>query len=291
MKLDPSVRRSGVQEFGFPIRGKTMKLSGLERYRLTDDEATMFLVEFSLIMSDINLKIVDLNDPAIKALAKKNGVYFWMMRLGDRAYKIYAGKTNSLPRRLRDYKNEFQVHAPNDHKLRFFQSFMRDHHPDAELDLYFIDADSHTQKENEVVEKYSPLINEKASVSEAVRKEMKDAFSEYYASIFREKLGQQLDRIPSVVRLEVEEIVMKTNKEKGLKITNHDMIAAAVKDYRGKILEASEIKKMVLKSFPNFNVGSLLPNDHAFGNKNCCSCAGTERRIFDRAEPKKYLVR
>lgn len=268
-----------------------MKLSGLERYRLTNDEATKFLVEFNLIMSDINLKNIDLNDPAIKALAKKNGVYFWIMRLGDSAYKIYAGKTNSLPRRLRDYKNEFQVHAPNDHKLRFFQSFMRDHHPNAELDLYFIDADSHTQKENEIVEKYKPLINEKASVSDAMRKEMKGAFAEYYASIFKEKLGQQLSHISSDVRLEAKEIAMKTHQEKGLKITNHDMIAAAVKNYRGKILETSEIKEMVLKAFPNFNVRSFLPNDHAFGNKNCCSCAGTEKRIFDRVEPKKYLVR
>lgn len=202
-----------------------MKLSGLERYRLTNDEATKFLVEFNLIMSDINLKNIDLNDPAIKALAKKNGVYFWIMRLGDSAYKIYAGKTNSLPRRLRDYKNEFQVHAPNDHKLRFFQSFMRDHHPNAELDLYFIDADSHTQKENEVVEKYSPLINEKAGVNEAVRKEMKDAFAEYYASIFKEKLGRQSDCIPSVMCSEVNEIAMKTNQSKELKMTNHDMMA------------------------------------------------------------------
>lgn len=74
-------------------------------------------------------------------------------------------------------------------------------------------------------------------------------------------------------------------------MTNHDMIATAIKDYRGKILETSEIKKIVLSAFPIFTEGSILPNDHALGNKSCCSCAGTERRIFDRIEPKKYLVR
>ncbi len=74
-------------------------------------------------------------------------------------------------------------------------------------------------------------------------------------------------------------------------MTNHDMIAAAVKDYRGKILEVSEIKKIVLSAFPKFKEGSFRPNDHAFGNKSCCSCAGSARRIFDRIEPKKYLVR
>jgi len=79
---------------------------------------------------------------------------------------------------------------------------------------------------------------------------------------------------------------------KGLEtMTNHDMIATAVKTYRGKVLDTSEIKKIVLDAFPNFNEGSLLPNDHAFGNKSCCSCVGTGRQIFERIESRKYLVR
>jgi len=80
--------------------------------------------------------------------------------------------------------------------------------------------------------------------------------------------------------------------DKGLvEITNHEMIATAVKEYRGKVLETSEIKKIVLAAYPQFNPGSLLPNDHAFGNKSCCSCVGTKRQIFDRVEPRKYRVR
>jgi hypothetical protein len=74
-------------------------------------------------------------------------------------------------------------------------------------------------------------------------------------------------------------------------MNNHDMIASAVKDFRGKILEAGEIKKIVMAAFPKFTEGSLLPNDHAFGNKSCCACVGTGRQIFDRIEPRKYLVR
>ena len=74
-------------------------------------------------------------------------------------------------------------------------------------------------------------------------------------------------------------------------MTNHEMIATAVKNYRGRILETSEIKKIVLGAFPNFSIGSLLPNDHAFGNKRCCACAGTDGRIFDLIERQKYLVR
>jgi hypothetical protein len=74
-------------------------------------------------------------------------------------------------------------------------------------------------------------------------------------------------------------------------MTNHDMIASAVKKYRGKVLETSEIKKIVLGAYPKFNEGSLLPNDHAFGNKSCCCCVGTKRQIFDRIERNNYRVR
>jgi hypothetical protein len=74
-------------------------------------------------------------------------------------------------------------------------------------------------------------------------------------------------------------------------MTNHDMIASTVRSYRGQILESSEITKLVIEAFPAFSEGSIRPNDHAFGNKSCCGCVGTARQIFDRIEPKKYLVR
>lgn len=74
-------------------------------------------------------------------------------------------------------------------------------------------------------------------------------------------------------------------------ISNHDMIASAIKKYRGKVLETNQIKKIVLGAYPKFNEGSLLPNDHAFGNKSCCGCVGTKRQIFDRIERNNYRVR
>ena len=74
-------------------------------------------------------------------------------------------------------------------------------------------------------------------------------------------------------------------------MTNHDRIATAVKSYRGKILSTSDIKKIVVGAFPEFNIGSLLPNDHASGNKSCCVCAGTDSRIFDQIERSNYRVR
>ena len=41
----------------------------------------------------------------------------------------------------------------------------------------------------------------------------------------------------------------------------------------------------------DINPGSILPNDHAKGNKGACKCAGTELRIFDRVGHGLYKVR
>lgn len=54
--------------------------------------------------------------------------------------------------------------------------------------------------------------------------------------------------------------------KRGTAMRNHDMIASAVKGYRGKVLATNEVKKIVLCAFPEFNEGSHRPNDHAFGN-------------------------
>jgi len=74
-------------------------------------------------------------------------------------------------------------------------------------------------------------------------------------------------------------------------MSNHKMLATALKDYKGKILSTSEIKTITLKFFPQFSEGSILPNDHAEGNNCPCSCAGTERRIFNKIDRGQYLVR
>lgn len=74
-------------------------------------------------------------------------------------------------------------------------------------------------------------------------------------------------------------------------MTNHDMIAAAVSSARGQQLSNQEIWRLVHSQFPNFNQGSLLPNDHAEGNKGACPCANSPNRIFDRLGSGRYLVR
>jgi hypothetical protein len=73
-------------------------------------------------------------------------------------------------------------------------------------------------------------------------------------------------------------------------MTNHEMIAFAVKAHRQKELTTHQIKEIMLKTFPNFTEGSIRPNDYATGNKCPCPCAGTYSRIFDRIDRGKYLV-
>lgn len=74
-------------------------------------------------------------------------------------------------------------------------------------------------------------------------------------------------------------------------MTNHEMFAIALKPYQGKKLTTKEIGVIVCDAFPEFSEGSMLPNDHAGGNKNPCWCAGSGERLLDRVERGVYLVR
>jgi hypothetical protein len=71
---------------------------------------------------------------------------------------------------------------------------------------------------------------------------------------------------------------------------NHQMIAFAVRGQVGKPLSNGDIKRHVLDMFPAFNPGSLLPNDHASGNKSCCWCVGTAQQIFKKLGRNQYEV-
>lgn len=80
-------------------------------------------------------------------------------------------------------------------------------------------------------------------------------------------------------------------QQRRAEMTNHEMIAAAMKGRHGEILSTGDIRDLVCKAFSEFSPGSLLPNDHAEGNKSPCSCAGTERRLFDKIKKNSYRVR
>jgi len=55
----------------------------------------------------------------------------------------------------------------------------------------------------------------------------------------------------------------------GKHMTNHEMIAEALRNHRGQTLTTGEIRKIVLRAYPLFSEGSLLPNDHSDEGNEC----------------------
>jgi hypothetical protein len=71
-------------------------------------------------------------------------------------------------------------------------------------------------------------------------------------------------------------------------MTNHERFAETFKPFAGRDFTTAQIKTM-LKGI--VSEGTILPNDHAAGNKNPCRCANTDDRIFDRIKRGLYRVR
>jgi hypothetical protein len=76
-------------------------------------------------------------------------------------------------------------------------------------------------------------------------------------------------------------------------MSNHDYFATAFQPHRGEEFSTAEIKAILRRKYPEMSEGSMLPNDHAYGNKSCCWCAGKEnpKRLFDRVSVARYRVR
>ena len=73
-------------------------------------------------------------------------------------------------------------------------------------------------------------------------------------------------------------------------MTNHDRFVEVFKSRGSQIFTTKEIEELMEKE-SDITSGSVLPNDHATGNKSACRCARTELRIFDRLERGRYKVR
>ncbi len=158
-------------------------------YKLLDIEMRNLESKYSLVLKSVNLNLID--KTSLTKIPSIFGVYFWVMSYKGSKYKIYIGKTNSLKRRLNDYSINFQIHSPNDFKLRFFQDFINSHFNDSTLDLYFMECskNDYTERETDAINTFKPVINERAHVSDEMKNKMKQAFEEYYKEIFISKLS------------------------------------------------------------------------------------------------------
>lgn len=166
------------------------KFPALGQYRLQGNQASSFDKCFELVLPNFRLSKEDLDHPLLGAARDVPGVYFFVMCSGECRYKIYAGKTKSIRRRLNEYSSEFQVHAPNDYKLRFFQEFILKHGPQTTFDLYFqkSDIDSYTKMETAVIREYRPFINLPSHAVSEERNVMKEAFADFSMRIFERRL-------------------------------------------------------------------------------------------------------
>ena len=166
-----------------------MILRNLNRFQFLSSEAEKLRKDFILIHKDVRLHSVsaDLRSTA----PTDSGCYFWTMRHDDAEYKIYIGRTRSLRKRLTDYANEIQIHAPNDYKLRFFQEFIHEVEAGAAFDLYFqaVGEDEFKRRELDFVKRYQPFVNFLRRPTADDRARIRDGLRAYYREAFAHRLA------------------------------------------------------------------------------------------------------
>lgn len=74
-------------------------------------------------------------------------------------------------------------------------------------------------------------------------------------------------------------------------LTNHDRFAIVFRERGFRKLSTAQIGKLLQEEYPNFSLGSILPNDHARGNAASCWCVGTPQQIFNKVRRGSYRVR
>lgn len=90
----------------------------------------------------------------------------------------------------------------------------------------------------------------------------------------------------------VEGLVVKGRSVlKDSELTNHDRFVEAFGGHANRVYSTGEIRTILKARYRDFSDGSVLPNDHADGNKSSCWCAGKDSRIFDRLKRNSYRVR
>ena len=102
---------------------------------LTATDATALASEFTRLAQNVDLYAVE---SLLPSLSTESGCYLWLLCHEGSQFKVYLGGTRSIRRRVKDYGLEFQLHSPNDFKLRLFYSFMAEWwpvHPEVVSDI------------------------------------------------------------------------------------------------------------------------------------------------------------
>lgn len=165
-------------------------MQNLRKYMISDEDGRELQESFVELLSDVDLHCIDLEKHQESLKDYDYGIYFWVLTLNNVRYKVYIGKTNSIVRRVKEYTIDFQIHSPNDFKMRFFQDFIAKSVSSFDLSLYFSPKtkETYTQSETQAIRYFKPMINERSNTSSDQKASIKKAFSQYYESVFSSKL-------------------------------------------------------------------------------------------------------
>ena len=153
----------------------------LSQFAIPDSLFKRVEQEFQLLLADCRLSL-GRSSPGLAALPPVSGCYLWIASHDSARFSIYAGRTSSIRRRAADYSAPFQIHSPNDFKLRFFEEELRVVLPSATLALYFqaIPADLCSNRERDLIAEFRPAINTLPVPDDVVRKAVEDVYREHY---------------------------------------------------------------------------------------------------------------
>lgn len=152
---------------------------------LIKDSNSIFQTEFELQIENCLLSL-GRSSPGIPNLPETSGCYLWVVDNKTTKYCVYVGKTTNLRRRIKDYSAHFQMKAPNDFKLRFFEELLRSTLPDSKLSLYFkpVPKEKGFEEERRLIGIFNPVINNLKPNSEDSAL-IQDAYKNYYWSALR----------------------------------------------------------------------------------------------------------
>lgn len=161
-----------------------------KKYRFTIEELVQLEENYVLLLENVDLNNLTISEHINVLSQYEVGVYFWVMTIDMTKYKIYIGKTNSIERRVKDYCGGFQIHSPNDYKMRFFQSFIASNVAKFSLSLHFSAQEKHnyTAAETESINFFKPMINQRLITKSSHKKQLKEAYEVYYHNVFKLKL-------------------------------------------------------------------------------------------------------
>ena len=165
-------------------------LPGFEKYRTSEAEERLIEEKFTLVARDVHIHLGGKISISEKFAGHSGGIYFLLVRVDQKRYKTYIGRTNSLERRMREYTNHFQPQSPNDFKMRAFCVFLEREMPGAALDLYFHPLPEILLKaaESSAINSYRPLLNEVSRPSSEARQNLETAYANFVISTFEERL-------------------------------------------------------------------------------------------------------